>query len=272
MWQDSPTFWKIVRWAAAGLCEAFTVGSPPDRRVGLVPSQRTLMTDDSWNNTWLSYGLAFVGGYGYAASFILARTFTGHLTGNFVLTAISIAGHDWPTFFRRVLAIALFLIGILLSVTLERLVARKPSWSLLPAVMGLEVVLVAMAYFAMISQLDTRLELFVICMSLGLGLQNGSLRQAKGISVHTTYVTGMITNLLTTGAKRYIYQVGRESGPDPTINLLLGIWFAFVLGATLGAALVFRFKALGILGLVAVLLIALLVHQVRTRLRLGRKV
>jgi uncharacterized membrane protein YoaK (UPF0700 family) len=34
---------------------------------------------------WLSFGLAFVGGYGDAASFILAKTFTGHVTGNLVL-------------------------------------------------------------------------------------------------------------------------------------------------------------------------------------------
>jgi uncharacterized membrane protein YoaK (UPF0700 family) len=230
------------------------------------------MSADRWNNTWLSFGLAFVGGYGDAASFILAKTFTGHLTGNFVLTAISIAGHDWPTFLRRILAIALFLIGILLSVTLERLLARKPSWSLLPAVMGLEVVLISMAYFALTSHLAARLELFVICMSLALGLQNGALRQAKGISVHTTYVTGMITNLLTTGAKRYFDQEARESGPDPTVTLLCGIWLAFIFGAVLGAVMVFRFQALGIFGMVAVLLIALMLHQVVTRLGWERKV
>jgi uncharacterized membrane protein YoaK (UPF0700 family) len=138
--------------------------------------------------------------------------------------------------------------------------------------MGLEVVLITMAYYAMTSQLATRLELFVIWISLALGLQNGALRQAKGISVHTTYVTGMTTNLFTTGAQRYIYQAGRDSGPDPTISLLCRIWFAFVLGAALGAAMVFRFKALGILGLVAVLLIALLLHKVTTRLRWERKV
>jgi uncharacterized membrane protein YoaK (UPF0700 family) len=36
----------------------------------------------------LSLGLAFVGGYGDAAGFILAKTFTGHVTGSLVLAAI----------------------------------------------------------------------------------------------------------------------------------------------------------------------------------------
>lgn len=218
------------------------------------------MSEDRWNITWLSCGLAFVGGYGDAASFILAKTFTGHITGNFVLTAISIAGHDWPTFFRRVLAIALFLTGILLSVTLEQVLVRKSSRSLLSAVLGLEIVLISSAYFALTSHLAVRLELFVICMSVALGLQNGAWRQAGGITVHSTYITGMVTNLLTTGAKRYIAKAARESGPDPKVSLLCGIWSAFVLGAALGATLVFRFQALGILG-AAVVLLALLIRQ-----------
>src|SRR5215510_1271550 len=64
------------------------------------------------SHVWLSLGLALVGGYADAAGFLLAQTFTGHVTGNLVLTAISVARTDWPTFSRRLLAIALFLAGI----------------------------------------------------------------------------------------------------------------------------------------------------------------
>jgi len=220
------------------------------------------MSEDCCPGAWLCFGLAFVGGYGDAASFILAKTFTGHVTGNFVLTAISMAGHDWPTFFRRALAIALFLTGILFSVILERLVVKKLSWSLLPVVMSLEIVLITMAFFAMASPPAGNLKLFVICMSIALGLQNGALRQAKGLTVHTTYITGMLTNLLTTGAKRYMYQEARNSGPDPTVRLLFGMWCAFVIGAGLGASLVFRFRAFGILGPVLVLLSLLIGYTV----------
>lgn len=42
----------------------------------------------------LSFGLAFIGGYGDAAGFVLARTFTGHVTGNLVLGAIAVAAQD----------------------------------------------------------------------------------------------------------------------------------------------------------------------------------
>jgi uncharacterized membrane protein YoaK (UPF0700 family) len=42
----------------------------------------------------LSFGLAFVGGYADAASFVLAKTFTGHLTGTLALGSIALAAHD----------------------------------------------------------------------------------------------------------------------------------------------------------------------------------
>jgi uncharacterized membrane protein YoaK (UPF0700 family) len=46
-------------------------------------------------NEWLAYGLALVGGYGDAAGFVIAKTFTGHVTGGLVLATIGVAAHDW---------------------------------------------------------------------------------------------------------------------------------------------------------------------------------
>jgi len=218
------------------------------------------MTEDRWHNTWLPFGLAFIGGYGDASSFILAKTFTGHITGNFVLTAISLAGHDLPNLYRRVLAIALFMVGIVLSVIWKQYIAGKPFRDLLPVVLGVEVVLVVLGFFALTTNLGVRLELFVICMALALGLQNGAWREAGGITVHSTYLSGMTTNLLAMAATRYISPEARASTSGPKISLLVGIVGAFVLGAVSGAALVFRFEARGILG-AAVAIFALMIGQ-----------
>jgi uncharacterized membrane protein YoaK (UPF0700 family) len=35
-----------------------------------------------------------------------------------------------------------------------------------------------------------------VCMCLALGLQNGALNKTNGISVHSTYMTGMVTTLM----------------------------------------------------------------------------
>jgi len=210
-------------------------------------------------NEWLSFGLALVGGYGDAAGFVLAKTFTGHVTGSMVLATIGVAEHDWRTTLAHVSAVVFFLVGIPLSILMERALAAWPSWRLLPTIMGTEVVLIAAAYFALASHAARGTVLFVVCMSLALGLQNGAFRRTGGISVHTTYLTGTITSLI--GA-----QMDRSSSAvvpipsatsDAKVRIFCGVWIAFVLGGIAGAAMVLRFGEAGILG-AALLLLAVI--------------
>ncbi len=214
---------------------------------------------------WLSFGLAFVGGYGDAASFVLAKTFTGHVTGNLVLAAIAVAFHDWQAALGHLSAIVTFLIGIFLSVLIVRPLKTWSSWPLLPTIMGIEVLLIVTASLALASDLAHGVETFVIFVSLALGLQNGAFRRVGGISVHTTYLTGMMTSLISSETAKYVSGVVPPlvGTPDPKIGLLCGIWIAFVLGAGTGAAMVMHFKALGMLG-AALLLILLILHEVQS--------
>ena len=66
-------------------------------------------TNIGQTDKWLSLGLAFVGGYGDAASFVVAQTFTGHVTGNLVLGAIAVAAYDWRAMLGHLSAIGTFL-------------------------------------------------------------------------------------------------------------------------------------------------------------------
>jgi len=214
---------------------------------------------------WLSLGLAFVGGYGDAASFVLAKTFTGHVTGNLVLAAIAVAALDWRATLAPLSAIVTFLIGILLSVLIVRPFKAWSSWPLLPTIMGLEVILIVAASFALSSGLAHGVGIFVIFVSLALGLQNGAFRRVGGMTVHTTYLTGMITSLISTEGEKYASGVLPVSSraPDPKIELLCGVWIAFVVGAGAGAALVLHFGAVGMLG-AALLLIPLALREVQS--------
>jgi uncharacterized membrane protein YoaK (UPF0700 family) len=212
---------------------------------------------------WLALGLAFVGGYGDAAGFVLAKTFTGHVTGNLVLMAINIAARDERATFEHLLAITTFLVGIWLTVMIARPLKAWTSWSLLSAVMGIEIFLIVAATWALASSDGPRVEIFVACMSLALGLQNGAFRRAGGISVHTTFLTGMITSFITTKAGNFVSPGVAQPvrPPDPKIPLLLSIWTAFVLGAGFGAAMVFHFKAFGMLGAALVMLTLVLFNS-----------
>src|ERR1700758_705991 len=206
---------------------------------------------------WLSFGLALVGGYGDTAGFVIAKTFTGHVTGSLVLATVGAAAHDWGAALGHASAVVVFLAGIPLSVLLDRALAAWSSWRLLPTVMGIEVILIVTAYWASQAALGT--EAFVACMSLALGLQNGAFRRTGGISVHTTYLTGTITSLI--GMRMALH------GPPPIpiaaatteakVRMSCGIWVAFVVGSGTGAAMVLRFGKVGILG-VALLLLAVM--------------
>jgi len=224
------------------------------------------MSENDRSDSWLSFGLAFVGGYCDAAGYVLAKTFTGHITGALVLAAVSVAGHDWRAFLRHLVAIALFLTGVVSILISERFIARTPSRFALPVVMAVEIVLISTAYFALTSHLTARFGLFVGCMSFALGLQNGAFSQAGGISLHTTYLTGTITSLLKTAAQRRSSEktARSESTSDQKVSLLSRIWLAFVLGATVGAAMVFRFGAPAVIG-AAFLLVAMVIGQFASR-------
>ena len=211
-------------------------------------------------DTWLSLGLAFVGGYGDAAGFVLAKTFTGHVTGNLVLGAIAAVAHDWRATLGHLSAIVTFLIGIPLSVLIARPFKSWPSAPFLSTVMGIEVILIVAASLVLASDVAHGVGIFVIFVSLALGLQNGAFRRVGGISVHTTYLTGMITSLISTEAEKYASGEAPPPMrvPDPKMRLLCGIWAAFVLGAGTGAAMVLHFKALGMLGAALVLIVLIL--------------
>jgi uncharacterized membrane protein YoaK (UPF0700 family) len=128
--------------------------------------------------------------------------------------------------------------------------------------MGIEVILIVAASLALASNVPHGVAIFVIFVALALGLQNGAFRRAGGISVHTTFLTGMITRLISTEAEKYTSEVmpPRATAPDTEMGLLSGIWMTFILGAGTGAAMVLHFKALGMLG-AALLLITLILRS-----------
>ncbi len=217
---------------------------------------------------WLTLGFALIGGYGDAAGFVLAKTFTGHVTGSLVLAAIALVAQDWRGVFTHFSAVACFLSGIPLSVLITRLSAEWAFWPTLTTVMAIEVILIVAGYLALAVHAPAAVEILVICLSLALGLQNGAFRRTGGISVHTTYLTGTITGLIATETEKLALRGTSvpATSPDPKFGLLWGIWAVFVLGAAIGAAAAFHFKERGILGS-ALILFAIIVRNFRVVLR-----
>jgi uncharacterized membrane protein YoaK (UPF0700 family) len=111
--------------------------------------------------SWLYFALAIVGGYGDAASVVLAKTFTGHVTGSLVLAAIAAAAHEWSDLVARLSTVLFFLLGVVSSVLVKRILVARPFLKPLPIVLSIEVILTIAAYLALASRVAPRVEIFV---------------------------------------------------------------------------------------------------------------
>jgi len=216
----------------------------------------------------ISIGLAFVGGYADASSYLLARTFTGHLTGNCVLAAVSAASKEWYLTLDRLLAVIVFLAGILVSLILNRFVPVRLRPYSLAIAMFIEVLLIVSASLFLINRANA--ELFIVCMCLALGIQNGALDKTNGISVHSTYMTGMVTTLMQKSfrhlsSKRSPKEDSSRDSVRLTIQVLAPMWISFIFGALAGAVIVSSFHSVGLLGIV-LSLVLLICAEMKTQL------
>ncbi len=215
----------------------------------------------------ISIGLAFIGGYADASSYLLARAFTGHITGNSVLAAVSAASKEWYLTLDRLLAVIVFLAGILLSLILNRFVPVRLRQYSLTIAMLIEVLLFLSASLLFSDRAAT--EVFIVCMCLALGIQNGALHKTNGISVHSTYMTGMVTTLMQKGFDHYSSK--RSSKEDSSkdlarlsIQVLAPMWISFIFGALIGAVIVSTFHSIGLCGIVLPLIL-LIFAEMRTK-------
>jgi uncharacterized membrane protein YoaK (UPF0700 family) len=220
----------------------------------------------------ISTGLAFVGGYADASSYLLARTFTGHLTGNCVLAAVSAASEDWYLTLDRLLAVIVFIGGILFSLMLTRVVpVRLRQYSLAIAI------LVEVLFFlsgALLLTSGANQELFIVCMCLALGIQNGALHKTDGISVHSTYMTGMVTTLMQKSFDQLLSKQSpkkdySKSSVRHSVQVLAPMWLSFIVGAIAGAVMVSSFHTIGLLGIILPLIL-LMCAEMKTKRVNGR--
>ncbi len=197
------------------------------------------------NAMLIDFALASAGGYADAASYLLAGSFTGHLTGNTVLSAIALGGGNLHKLFLPVLAVTLFVCGTAMGLALGRL----DSQGLKPLMIALsfETILVACAAMSGTLHALNPKTILVTCLCLALGIQNGVFRKTDGVSVHATYVTGDVTSLIaslfpTNPAKASRSQAGKgHQEKGTTLKVLGSTWLSFSGGALVSVLMVRRF-------------------------------
>jgi uncharacterized membrane protein YoaK (UPF0700 family) len=204
---------------------------------------------------WMTFGLLFVGGYCDAAGFILTHTFAGHFTGNLVLFGISLASHDFSYAVRELIALGTFPMGVVLSILVTRRFSLSVEKRILPYILSAEIVLFALATLPLKSHSEFHVQVEVFCLSLALGLQTGAFHHVRGGSIHSTYVRGMITNLIAMLARRGENAPNGEASVqgEPSRGFPGWFWAAFVAGCIVGTKLILTYRSLGLLGEIPVL-------------------
>ncbi len=224
------SWWTPAGWSAAASRE-------PERGAARATDRRSLL---------LGLILACAGGYADASSYLLSGSFTGHVTGNAVLMAIALAGGRGAQALSCLLAVGGFLIGTAIGLVWPRLVGgggcRRLAWPL-----AAETAPIAAGLCVIWLRLPVSRALFLACVCLALGVQNGILNRLGAASVRTTFITGMSTSLI--GA----LLLGADGVERRVLSAVIA---GFLCGASCGALIVSRAGVAGVAGLITLLALA----------------
>jgi uncharacterized membrane protein YoaK (UPF0700 family) len=165
---------------------------PPDTGCGLRPPVRDA----------LLLTLTAAAGSVDAVSFLgLGRVFTANMTGNLVLLGIAIGQAQLAGSIRAVIAFAAFVFGVLVGV---RVTARNEPPAVWPrsatltllAELGLLLALLAGWEIAGDRPGPVALDVLIALSAGAMGMQTAAARRLGVMGLTTTFVTGMLTNLI----------------------------------------------------------------------------
>ncbi|GCE21569.1 YoaK family protein [Dictyobacter kobayashii] len=222
-------------------------------------------TTQTFEHTWAVFLLAWVAAFGDAIGFlVLQQLGASFMSGNSMATGAALGHLDWHAAFRSGLPIIVFFLGNMLGflvLVLARLAHIRSPFSI---IFTLE--LASLLAFLILgsrslqngSILPVQSWNFYLCtilLTLTMGLQTTTVRQASGQGISTTFVTGVLSNwanallqylpwLHEQLIEHSFLQAMRASWQRTAFRhllLLSGVWASYVIGAICGSALELRF-------------------------------
>ncbi len=206
--------------------------------------------------------LAFCGGYGDATGYLLAKTFTGHVTGNLVLLALALPGAHPSQILPRVVAIACYLAGTGAGFLLTGWDRRRAT----PAAFVAQAALLLAIVAPQVRHAAGFPLLLILALSLALGLQNGLVTSIAGVSLHPTFLSGDFTTLVSTWVKAKQGGTGAKPPHSATAPVLLAVIGSFFVGAATARIVSVALGDLLPASLLLPLLAATLVYERNVRL------
>lgn len=181
--------------------------------------------------------------------------FLAHMTGNTVHLGNKLAIGDWSEATKAATAIASFIVGSVVGRAIIEAGARRRMRKIASATLVLEAALIVA--FIVIGRFEIRgptMALPVLCVLLALlaaamGMQTATLTRIGPLTIHTTFVTGMLNKFAEEfsnwlfwihdrwKARMRFGNILRQSGEQPAVRnagLMLAIWLSYMLGSVAG--------------------------------------
>jgi uncharacterized membrane protein YoaK (UPF0700 family) len=202
--------------------------------------------------------LGWIGGFVDAVGFLtLFHLFTAHMSGNSVWFGAALGIGDWRLGLHHLFPIPLFVIGVAIgAATVERSRRRRvraPFVAVLLVEIALLAVFMLVGSAAVIEgsvQTASAWAFYWLAAlpALAMGLQNATLRQVSGQTLHTTYITGVLQSFAE-DAVRYAFWMRQEaraagyrralraSAAQPALRAAAAaalLWLAYAAGAVSG--------------------------------------
>jgi uncharacterized membrane protein YoaK (UPF0700 family) len=190
--------------------------------------------------------LTFVAGYvdivGYLA---LYQVFTANMTGNTVHFASNIVHSKWADAILAGSMIVTFVVGSILGRAIIEAGARRGIRRIASAALLLEGILVGVAGLApsQMHVFDVKIGCLA-ALAFAMGLQTAALTRIGPLTVHTTFVTGMLNKLAQLVSHYLFLAYDRMRGKQRAIEaerqtrreslFMFSIWLAYFVGAIAG--------------------------------------
>ena len=190
----------------------------------------------------LTFAAGCVDIIGYLA---LYHAFTAHMTGETVHLAQNLFQTDWAAAAKAACVIASFLAGSIIGRTVIEIGSRTNVRRIASATLLIEAALIAgvipLATGHTISE-NTALGLLAM-LAAGMGLQTATLTRIGSLTVHTTFVTGMLNKLAQLLSQALFLTYDRGQGRDTVAarrqtlqraRFMIAIWLLYWIGAATG--------------------------------------
>lgn len=232
----------------------------------------------------LTFAAGIVDIVGYMTVYHL---FVAHMTGTTVHLGNQLELGAWPDAAKAAAVLTSFVVGSIVGRAIIEAGARRGRRTVASVTMAAEAILVLLFVWIgpiVLKQFTPetipvgRACLLLVLLAAAMGLQTATLTRVGPLTIHTTFVTGMLNKLAqeitrwlfwvhdSWGAHRQVKDLVSGSGKQKAFRnalFMAAIWFSYMVGSIAGTWMDFRWKVAALYLPVAILIASIAVDQVR---------